>query len=324
MTVPFDDSGLEELLGAYALDACDPEEAAALEAAQLADAAVWIGASEALEPPVSLRRAVFDHARLRRADPDQPARLYEAEAQRLAREVDLLDSDHDEVRTANGLTARGLVIHLGAQESLLARSVGRLVEPDLDVEDIDDRTAAYGERFRDAAYDDVVAFWRSAVQAVREWSDDPTARDADVEWLGLALKRDNLLIALAFENWTHRDDLRRVRGQASAPPPAPELHLMAEMSMRTLPFGLVATDRSRPGRLARVVLTGDGGGSWRVCMGPDVERDAEPDVMVTTDVVDWCRVASERLPVADLHPVVDGDEHLAKDLLVAASAFATL
>jgi hypothetical protein len=59
-------------------------------------------------------------------------------------------------------------------------------------------------------------------------------------------------------------------------------------------------------------------------MGPEVESDAEPDVTVTTDVVDWCRVASERLPEADLHRVVDGDGHLAEDLLVAASAFATL
>jgi hypothetical protein len=57
---------------------------------------------------------------------------------------------------------------------------------------------------------------------------------------------------------------------------------------------------------------------------PDVERDAEPDVTVTTDVVDWCRVASERLPAAELHRVVDGDEQLAEDLLTAAPAFATL
>jgi hypothetical protein len=47
-------------------------------------------------------------------------------------------------------------------------------------------------------------------------------------------------------------------------------------------------------------------------------------VTVTADVVDWCRVASERLRVVDLHPIVDGDEQLAEDLLVAASAFATL
>ncbi len=76
MTAPFDDTDLEELLGAYALDACEPERAAAIdllfvrrpdlarEAARLADAAVWIGGSEALEPPASLRRAVFAPATL--------------------------------------------------------------------------------------------------------------------------------------------------------------------------------------------------------------------------------------------------------------------
>lgn len=78
MTVPFDDTDLEELLGAYALDACEPEEAVALEllfvrrpdlardAARLADAAVWSAASGVLEPPPSLWQAVFDHARLQR------------------------------------------------------------------------------------------------------------------------------------------------------------------------------------------------------------------------------------------------------------------
>ena len=99
---------------------------------------------------------------------------------------------------------------------------------------------------------------------------------------------------------------------------------MAEMSMRTLTFGLFLTDRSRPGRLARVVLTGDGGGEWRVRMGPDVAPDAEPDITLTTDVIDWCRLASERISVAELRPRVAGDEPLADDLLHAASAFATL
>jgi hypothetical protein len=79
MTVPLDDTDLEELLGAYALDACDPDEAVALErlferrpdlardAARLADAALWIAASGGfVEPPASLRHAVFDDARLRR------------------------------------------------------------------------------------------------------------------------------------------------------------------------------------------------------------------------------------------------------------------
>ncbi len=331
MTVPADDARVEELLGAYALDACEPEDAVAVEAllarrpdlareaAQLADAAVWIGATETLEPPPTLRRAVFGNPRLGRvrADHDPPARLYEAEAERLARELDLLDADQDEVRTE-------LVAHLAAQESLLARSVGRPVEPDVDIEDIEGRTAAYVERFAAAPYAEVVAYWRRAVDQVRVWSDDPAARDATVPWLGLDLKRDNLLIARAFENWIHRDDLRRVRGRPSLPPPPPEMHLMAVMSIQTLPFGLFASNRSHPGRLARVVLTGEGGGDWTVPLGPDVDRAAKPDVTLTTDVVDWCLLAGERLSAEQLRHRVVGDVGLAADLVAAAPAFATL
>ncbi|HWW45056.1 MAG TPA: anti-sigma factor, partial [Acidimicrobiia bacterium] len=65
------DDRLAELLGAYALDACDPDETAAIEellrrrpdlaaeAARLTAAAAWLGATEALEPPARLRDAVF-------------------------------------------------------------------------------------------------------------------------------------------------------------------------------------------------------------------------------------------------------------------------
>lgn len=336
MSGPLSDTDLEELLGAYAVDACEPEEVSALEqlflrrpdlareAARLAETAVWIGASGALEPPPTLRRPLFEQARFRRADPDPPARLFRAEVDRLAEELDLLEADHDDVVTANGLTARDLVVHLGAQESLLARSVGRLVEPRVDVVAIEGRTAAFIERFRDAPYEDVVAFWQRAVSAVATWCAEPASRAARVEWLGLDMPRDQVLVARAFENWTHRDDLRRVRGQPSAPPPPRELQLMADMSLRTLPLALAATDRTRPGCLARVVLRGPGGGEWPVSMGPDVPSGAEPAVTLTADVLDWCRHAAERLPRGALSCLVDGDEDLADDLLAAASAFATL
>jgi hypothetical protein len=100
---------------------------------------------------------------------------------------------------------------------------------------------------------------------------------------------------------------------------------MAEMSVGTLPFGfVVATDRARPGRLARVVVTGDHGGEGRIPRDPDIPRDAAPEVTLTTDVVDGCRLAGERLAVADAHRVGDRDEQLAEDVLVAASACATL
>ncbi len=70
-----------ELLGAYALDACSPEETAAIEAVlaehpDLADeamrltrAASWIGATETLVPPASLRDRVVQRSRSRSARP---------------------------------------------------------------------------------------------------------------------------------------------------------------------------------------------------------------------------------------------------------------
>jgi anti-sigma factor RsiW len=74
------DAEVEELLGAYALDACDPAETAAVEAvlarrpdhaveaARLANAAAWIGATEAFEPPRTLRVAVMGTTRCESED----------------------------------------------------------------------------------------------------------------------------------------------------------------------------------------------------------------------------------------------------------------
>ena len=61
----------QDLVGAYALDACDPAEAAAMdayiaehadaaaEAERLRDVAAWLGAAGALHPPVALRDRLF-------------------------------------------------------------------------------------------------------------------------------------------------------------------------------------------------------------------------------------------------------------------------
>jgi hypothetical protein len=47
-------------------------------------------------------------------------------------------------------------------------------------------------------------------------------------------------------------------------------------------------------------------------------------LVLTADVVGWCRVASERLAPAALARHVEGDPALADDLVAASSAFATL
>ena len=67
-----DHDGASELLGVYALDACDEAEAAAVrahvstcelctsEVAVLANLAGWLGASEATSPSAELRTRVLD------------------------------------------------------------------------------------------------------------------------------------------------------------------------------------------------------------------------------------------------------------------------
>ena len=70
-------------------------------------------------------------------------------------------------------------------------------------------------------------------------------------------------------------------------------------------------------------ITGDGGGDWLIPLG-FAEAGETPDVVLTADVVDWCRVASERLAPGALPREVEGDATLAADLAAASSAFATL
>ena len=168
-----------------------------------------------------------------------------------------------------------------------------------------------------------MTLWRESVDAVRSWASEPANRDATVRWLGADIPRPDVLTIRAFESWIHADDIRRATGQALASPPAEHLSIMSDFSGRTTGFGLLMAGRSRPGKTARLVLTGDGGGEWLVAMGGG-DPGSTPDVTLTTDVVDWCRLVGERIAPADLDCTIDGDADLGNDLLAAASAFATL
>jgi uncharacterized protein (TIGR03083 family) len=337
---PLDDPReLDELLGAYALDACEPDEAEAVEAylarsaeaaaevARLRDAAAWVGATEALTPPPTLRGAVLAAARARRgageaADP--VLELYLEETARFDGLVDGLADDVLDTTTFNGLSVHDLVIHLAAQESMLAAAVGAPVEAVEDIEDtdIETRTAAFVARFHDRPAGDARAVWARAVAAVRQWAGATTGSEPVVRCFGVDIPREPLLINRAFETWIHSDDVRRAVGRSLRPPAPANLRIMAGFSMRTMPTALRLVGRARPGRAARIVLTGDGGGDWLVPLGGG--GATTPDVVLTTDVVDWCLVVGERMGSAELEHTVEGDAGLAADLLAAAPAFATL
>ena len=328
------DAEVEELLGAYALDAVEPHEAVAIEAVlarrpalarqahELSNAAAWIGATEATEAPAGMRARVLNAARVRRAGPADPViDLYLSLSDRVDRAVAALPDDALDVVTPNGLTAHDLVVHMAAQESLLAQNLGVPTIADLDEEQIVARTHALLPRFADRDLDDALELWRASVEANREWA--VANPDRTAIWRGLGLTRDDTLLVRSFEAWVHGDDLRRAAGLPTPPPEARHLSLMSDLAGRILPLALAVSGRARDGKTARLVLTGAGGGDWVLAMG-DGEPAVEPDVTVTADVVGWCLLVGDRIDPDVIYYHVDGDPALGRDLVAAAPALATL
>ncbi len=322
----------EELLGAFALDACDADEMAAVEqfitahpevvpeVERLRTAAAGLAASDALAPPRDLRTGVFERARARRAPRSQTALEVHAEVERtLVELLDELPASALELTTLNGLTVRELVAHLAAMESLLAMWMGVPTLAQVEDEGVEERTAAVLEATRDWSLADVTALWRRSAAAVRA----AAPRDATSRWFGSEMPTDLVLLVRAFETWTHTDDIRRALGRALDVPSAAALRTMAEGSMTMVPSALEASGLARPGRTARIVLSGAGGGEWTVPMQVGAELGS-PDVTLTLPVVDWCRRFSDRLSADDLDALVGGDRRLASDLVAAAPVFAGL
>jgi uncharacterized protein (TIGR03083 family) len=328
------DAEVEELIGAYALDALDPDEVVAVEtllarrpdladeADRLSSVAAWLGATEATEPPRRMRDGVLHAVRARRRGPADPViDLYLSLSDALEQAIVDLPDDARDVVTPNGLTAAQLVVHMAAQESLLAQNLGTPTIDDLHEEEIVPRTHALLPRFADRDLDDAVALWRESVEANHAWA--VANPDRTAVWRGLGLTRDDTLLVRSFEAWVHTDDLRRAAGRSETRPAVRHLSLMSDLARRILPLALAVSGREHDGKTARLVLTGPGGGDWLVPMGAG-DAAAEPDVTVTADVVDWCRLVGDRVAPAAVRIEVDGDEALARDLVAAAPSLATL
>jgi len=269
-----------------------------------------------------MRAGVLDAARAHRPGPvDAVVDVYVSMSERLEQAIEDLPNEALGVVTPNGLTAAQLVVHMAAQESLLAQNLGTRTIEDLDEEEIVLRTHALLPRFADRGVGDAVALWRASVEANRAWAIANPDRTAI--WRGLGLSRDDTLLVRAFEAWVHTDDLRRAAGLSEPPPEPRHLALMSDLAGRIIPLALAVSGREHDGKTARLVLTGPGGGDWLVPMGAG-DPAPEPDVTVTADVVEWCRLVGDRVAPHELRADVVGDEVLGRDLVAAAPALATL
>ncbi|HYF45070.1 MAG TPA: maleylpyruvate isomerase family mycothiol-dependent enzyme [Acidimicrobiales bacterium] len=333
---------LDDLLGAWAVDALDDDDRVAVEAAlarhpdlaetarDLREGAALLG--RATDTPADGLAAVVAAATSARP-PGRDARLTEGPATRveayadqvaaLSRLLDRVPDDAwDNPVDAYPWSVRDLVAHLIAIEQYSASFLGFEafeVTAELELDHLA-MTAATIERCRSLPVDEVVAEWRRlaerSVERLRSFDDE--ALDAPMPLHGLPFGRTAAAVARAFELWTHADDVRKAIGEPVDEPPPAVLHCMASASVGSLALAVLGLEDPPGPATAHVVLTGRGGGTWDLVLPGAEASDAEPDVTLIADVVDYCRVVSRRLDIDDLDMTTEGDAALARTLLQAS------
>ena len=295
----------------------------ARRAHQLRDVVAGLGQSIAATPPADLRATVLQRAA------DSP-RAPMAGTPAIDLFADQVQSLHDMVATLAASdwrqraapyawTVHELVAHLLVIERYTAAQLGLANGQEHDGE-IDHLTMGAeliaAERNRPPELT-VAAWHETATTTIRALQDGAgPAPDAAVELHGWPFDVTSLLVARAFEVWTHTDDIRRAGGRPLAAPPAADLRTMSKFSVRSLPLvaPLVQAEATFEG--ARIVLTGDGGGTF------DLGDPDRRETLLVVDVEDYCRHAARRIPLERLTVTIEGDRATASRLLAASRVFA--
>jgi uncharacterized protein (TIGR03083 family) len=334
-----------ELVGAYVLDALDGPDRTAFEhrldrdpelgrvTADLLEAASLLGAGDADPPPADLAERTFATAFARRppgtpataADPD-PAAVYRAQLDDLSTLVDSLAPGDWTAATITGWTVHELMAHLLAIEGYTARLLGvddSFAIPEGTETDHLGMTEPTVEAWSSGDPAATVDAWRRLVAAnVAHLQALPAERLEDrVSFHGLDLSIRSFLGVRTFEVWTHTDDVRRAVGRPLDHPDPVRLRFMSRLAVNALPLGLAMSGIDDTGRTVRILLTGAGGGEWLQALTIGAEAGS-PDATLVADVVDFCRLAAQRLAPDDLPHTAEGDQQVVRDVLVGAQVFA--
>jgi uncharacterized protein (TIGR03083 family) len=280
---------------------------------------------EAVTPPAGLReRVIAASLRVRpvgRSIPEvpviSPAEAFSRAADAFFGLLCALDEQDWRLHVLRDLDVQGLVGHLigvedDVQSALSGGPAGAQADHVTSTQPAADRQAG-------RAVTGTRADWRRAADRTLEMVNDAGDMAAEVTVWGIPLPLSALLVARAFELWTHENDIRQVAGLPASVPDVPTLRLMTELATSMLPFGALMTGLSGPIDL-RLVLTGPAGGTWDVVIGGDAPEPAA--VAIVTDVVGFCRLAANRLDPADLDLHVTGDRGRVSGVLAAVAALA--
>ena len=324
-------SEFQDLVGAYALDACEPEEAAALdayvaanadasaEAERLRTAAAWLGAVGALNPPAALRNRLLAVAS-ERVNSLPPVEALRRETERFVTLLDSLTPADLGAVTYNGLTVRELVAHVAIiDEAFVADADESANHVVIGAEHVESLTDAELPATADLSFEQICARFYAARSALVDL-DRTLPVTARVGGYSLA----SALVIRAFETWTHHDDIVAATGRAERPIEGPVLRTMSELAIETLPVALAAKGYAYPGSTARIVMTGPGGGDWTIALTSNEAVAAVPHVVIRVPAIEFCRRFADRLTVDELPIEIEGDAELARALVDAAPAFAGL
>ena len=341
-------------LAAYALDAHDADDAAAITAhldtspddvrreQDLRSAAGEFAAAvvKDITPAPGLRSRVLAEARRHRepaaviagASPIDVHRIEAARTILLLRDLTVDDWARPvDPPEFDGWTVHDVVVHLVANESLLAYHLGVPVPgiPET-ATDNEGRTAQAQARHagRSPAY--AVAELEAAAEATAtEVSARGEARLGEpIDWWGRQTPTWMALLVRAFETWTHADDIRRAVGAPMVNPPPASLLTMAHAACGFVPRTLAARGGYRPGRIVRFRFTDLSDAAWDVDLGAAggvrPAGDDAVDAEIFAAAADVCRGISARLDPSELTYDVVGDQQLARDLIDALPALAVL
>jgi uncharacterized protein (TIGR03083 family) len=327
---------LAELAVLVALDAVseddrdDAERRAGRVPRGVLDAVTALADAVAVVPPAGMRTRVLDAARERRPvgaavgapTPSSPVDAYRHAADDLYRLLGEL-SDRDWLRPAHSDhgPVRDLVAHLfGIEQLTLDWACDRPAPDPAAVADHVQATRATVTALAGLDPGAVAARWHSLTREV-----EAAVRGADpaqpVVAHHIPADIDTLTVLRVFEIWAHTFDICTATGRPRPVPDPPRLALMSARLMRALPMALAVRGTLAPARTARFVLTGDAPGCHDVALDPR-GVPAAPDVVIVTDALDVCQLASRRLTPDQLDAFVEGDTALADVVLSAAATFA--
>jgi uncharacterized protein (TIGR03083 family) len=335
MTSTHSHEAIHPLIGAWALDACTPEEAelvqahlsscavCAEEARTLRETAAELGGGH-LRPPAGLGIRLRSAAHLRR----RPAPRAPGYAKPYAAQVAALDlmlsglptGDWQRIAAYEQMSVHDLLAHLIATDGLIAAALGVAVRPPVEPgTDAATRTVAIVAREKERPVDETRRSWRD--QAEQLCLALPRRPNGATVRLGFPMVVPDALLARAFETWIHTEDIAGATGSAATTPLPEHLHPMADLAARMLPKVTARRMPEADGRHVRLHLTGAGGGTWTV---PVVSGHpaGEPDAEITADVVEFCRLVGGRRDPDAFPAELGGDTALARAWLAAAPSLA--